>query len=49
MNFVEDVPRAVAMNEAIELAKDLAASEAPRFINGVLDRLRDVNIEDPTA
>lgn len=34
-----DVPRAVAINEAIELAKTYGTEEAPRFINGVLDRL----------
>jgi N utilization substance protein B len=40
MRCVDDVPAAVAMNEAIELAKMYGAEEAPRFVNGVLDRLR---------
>ena len=31
-----DVPDEVAMNEAIEAAKELCAAEAPRFVNGVL-------------
>ncbi len=35
-----DVPTAVAINEAIELAKSFGTDEAPRFVNGVLDRLR---------
>ena len=40
IRHVPDVPRAVAINEAIELAKAYGADDdAPRFINGVLDRL----------
>ena len=31
-----DVPDEVAMDEAIEAAKELCAAEAPRFVNGVL-------------
>lgn len=37
----DDVPAAVAINEAIEIARRYGADEAPRFVNGVLDRLRD--------
>ena len=33
----EDVPFGVAINEAVELAKDYGADESPAFINGVLD------------
>lgn len=36
----DDVPPSVAINEAIELAKKYGAPEAPRFVNGVLDRVR---------
>jgi N utilization substance protein B len=32
----EDVPDAVAIDEAVELAKSLSTDESPRFINGVL-------------
>jgi len=39
IRHVPDVPRAVAINEAIELAKIYGADGASRFINGVLDRL----------
>ena len=35
-----DVPRRVVINEAIELAKEMGAEDSPRFINGVLDRLK---------
>lgn len=34
-----DVPRVVAITEAIEVAKRYGAEDAPRFINGVLDRI----------
>jgi N utilization substance protein B len=38
----EDVPPAVVIDEAVELAKTLSTDESPRFINGVLARvLRD--------
>jgi N utilization substance protein B len=37
-----DVPDAVAIDEAVELAKTLSTDESPRFVNGVLARvLRD--------
>ena len=35
----EDVPDAVAIDEAVELAKSLSTDESPRFINGVLGRV----------
>lgn len=38
----DDVPDAVAIDEAVELAKSLSTDESPRFVNGVLGRvLRD--------
>jgi N utilization substance protein B len=37
-----DVPEAVAIDEAVELAKALSTDDSPRFVNGVLARvLRD--------
>ena len=38
--FKEDVPDIVAINEAVELAKDYSSAESPKFINGVLDEIR---------
>ncbi|MCC6698608.1 MAG: transcription antitermination factor NusB [Candidatus Hydrogenedentes bacterium] len=38
-----DVPRAVAINEAIEVAKRYGADDSARFINGVLDRIKEQN------
>ncbi|HET9119997.1 MAG TPA: transcription antitermination factor NusB [Solirubrobacterales bacterium] len=34
---VEDVPVEVAIDEAIELAKEYCGADAPGFVNGVLD------------
>jgi transcription antitermination protein NusB len=47
----EDVPDAVVIDEAVELAKSLSTEESPRFVNGVLARvLRDraVLVPPPT-
>lgn len=35
-----DVPRAVVIDEAIELARAFGASDSHRFVNAVLDRVR---------
>lgn len=35
----EDVPDAVVIDEAVELAKLLSTDESPRFVNGVLGRI----------
>lgn len=35
-----DVPAAVTINEAIEIARNLASADSARFANGVLDRVR---------
>lgn len=37
--WTEDVPVAVAINEAVELAKSLSTEDSGRFINGLLGRL----------
>jgi len=34
-----DVPPVVIINEALEIAKRFAAEDAPKFVNGVLDRI----------
>jgi len=38
MNYVDDVPVGVAINEAVELAKKFSSDEAPSFINGILGK-----------
>lgn len=35
----DDVPDAVVIDEAVELAKSLSTDESPRFVNGVLGRV----------
>ncbi|MCW2595127.1 MAG: utilization substance B-like protein, partial [Jatrophihabitans sp.] len=34
-----EVPDAVAIDEAVELAKSLSTDESPRFVNGVLAKV----------
>ena len=37
--WAADVPDAVAIDEAVELAKQLSTDDSPRFVNGVLGRI----------
>lgn len=37
--YVDDVPDAVAVSEAVNLARDLSTDESPAFINGLLSKL----------
>lgn len=39
MKYEEDVPVKVAINEAIELAKQYGTDDSPAFVNGVLAKL----------
>ena len=39
LRMADDIPRAVTINEAIEIAKKFGTNESARFINGVLDAL----------
>ncbi len=41
MSQMDDVPPQVAINEAVEIAKRFAGDESPRFINGVLDAVKN--------
>jgi N utilization substance protein B len=36
MNYRDDVPSEVAIDEAVEMAKKFSGSEAPGFVNGIL-------------
>ncbi|GAA5229660.1 transcription antitermination factor NusB [Arthrobacter cryoconiti] len=40
--FNDDVPDAVAVSEAVELAKVLSTDESPQFVNGLLGRLQQI-------
>lgn len=39
MKYEEDIPVKVAINEAIELAKQYGSDDSPAFVNGVLAKL----------
>jgi transcription antitermination protein NusB len=41
MMFRKDIPPVVSINEAIDLSKLFSNADAKRFINGILDRLKD--------
>lgn len=38
--WVDDVPDAVVISEAVSLATELSTEESPRFVNGLLSRLQ---------
>ena len=39
MKYEDDIPVKVAINEAVELAKQYGTDESPSFVNGVLAKL----------
>ena len=41
MLYRKDIPPVVSINEAIDLSKQFSNADAKRFINGILDRLKD--------
>jgi N utilization substance protein B len=50
LSRADDVPPAVAIDEAIELGKRYSTAQSGSFINGVLDRVRrdlDIVIDEP--
>jgi len=47
--FAPETPPKVALDEAIELARRYGAKDSPGFVNGVLDHLHRVRIEDKPA
>lgn len=40
--YNDDVPDVVAIDEAVDLARDLSTDESPAFVNGLLARLLEV-------
>jgi N utilization substance protein B len=47
--WAEDVPDAVAIDEAVELAKSLSTDESPKFVNGILGRILRDQVPAPGA
>jgi transcription antitermination protein NusB len=45
--FAPEIPPAVSLDEAIELARRYGSAESPGFVNGVLDRLRQGTASSP--
>lgn len=41
MFYRDDIPPVVSINEAIELAKEFGGPDSGRFVNGILDRVKD--------
>jgi len=41
MLYRDDIPPVVSINEAIELAKTFGGAESGRFVNGILDRIKN--------
>jgi len=41
MFYREDIPPVVSINEAIELAKEFGGPDSGRFVNGILDRVKN--------
>lgn len=39
--FLEDIPPKVTINEAIEIAKKYSTADSGKFINGILDKLKN--------
>lgn len=48
MKYVDDVPVSVAINEAVNLAKEFGGADSPRFVNGILGRIA-VQLEEEVA
>ena len=45
----ERVPPKVAINEAVELAREFSTEHSPAFVNGVLDQLWHTSTQDDSA
>ncbi|HVV75550.1 MAG TPA: transcription antitermination factor NusB [Mycobacteriales bacterium] len=43
----DEIPTAVAIDEAVELAKSLSTDESPAFVNGLLARIARENVSAP--
>ena len=46
MLFLADIPFAVSINEAVELAKIFGTDDSPKFVNGVLDKVKELSSTD---
>lgn len=50
LRYTPDVPRAVILDEAVELAKRYGTEESSSFVNGVLDKVADSwRLDEPSS
>lgn len=49
IGFRVDVPAQVAINEAVEISKRFCSDDSPKFVNGVLDAVKDIFKNSPVA
>ncbi len=40
LNFCDDIPATVSINEMIEIAKGFGSENSPPFVNGILDKVK---------
>ncbi len=45
--FMQDIPPKVAINEAIEIAKKYGDKGSGKFVNGILDRIKEIEPVNP--
>ncbi len=45
---MDEIPTSVAINEAVNLAKKFGGDDSPRFVNGILGRIANVEVEEVT-
>lgn len=41
MLFCDEIPPVVSINEAVDIAKEFGTKESGKFVNGILDRVRE--------
>lgn len=46
LRHVDEVPEAVALSEAVSLARELSTDESPAFVNGLLAKIAGVTAAD---
>ena len=39
--YLKDIPAKVSINEAVDLAKKYSGEDSGKFVNGILDRIKD--------
>ena len=41
LNYRDDIPPAVTINEAVEIAKKFSTPQSGKFVNGILDKVKE--------